>query len=253
MMEISLVFELCQEIVEKERLLHGYLVGVKNNEAPPVVDADNAYSIRLAQGLFEYIADQQMVVEFLARLNVPFGNSPEVNLKWVRNFFHDDSEEVALAESTPEPVLDSEFLCEYDSNHYSVPSEGQYFYNHCIYGCIGELLDYHRPYGMAGLPPLGRPPNRVFTNFDEIAGKVIFSFSELVGVRMGRMEFSLEEDPVRVTERTYEMMDKYLVEEEEAKWKQSEDNIFEHKYLLASAIFDTILNEEVLLLFNEFL
>ena len=35
-----------------------------------------------------------MIVEFLARLNVPFGNSPEVNLKWVRNYFLDNSQEM---------------------------------------------------------------------------------------------------------------------------------------------------------------
>ena len=85
---------------------------------------------------------------------MPFGNSPEFTLKWVRNFFSDDSEDAMELDSTPEPVVSAEILGEYDERKYLIPSEGQYFYNHCIYGCIGELLDSHRPGGLTGLKPL---------------------------------------------------------------------------------------------------
>ena len=58
----------------------------------------------------------------MARLNVPFGNSPEVNLKWVRNFFSDDSEDVMEIDNTPEPIISTEVLTEYDGMKYLVPS-----------------------------------------------------------------------------------------------------------------------------------
>ena len=71
---------------------------------------------------------------------------------------------------------------------------------------------------------------------------------------MGRTDFNLDmEDPVQATEHSYGLMDQYLVEEEEGKWKNQEDQIFENKYFLSASIIETILNEEILMFYNEFM
>lgn len=181
----------------------------------PLVYSDNEYVIKLAKGLFEYLIEEDLVVEFLARLNVPFGHSPEINLKWIRNYFQDEEEDMEEFEQNIEPVIESESLTAYDAQFYMVPSEGQYFFNHCVYGCLGELLDRLRPGGLTGLEPLQRSPMRLITDYEAISKNVLLELEDILTIRMGRTDFNISsEDPQSIAEKTYERMDEHLAREE---------------------------------------
>ena len=66
-------------------------------------------------------------------------------------------------------------------------------------------------------------------------------------------ECELELDPLKMAEKSYALMDKFLISEQEQKWKKVQDNIFEEKYFLAESIINDIFNEEILMIYNEFI
>ena len=68
----------------------------------------------------------------------------------------------------------------------------------------------------------------------------------------GQMQLLSPEETIQTVKKSYECMDLMTIQEDETKWINIEDYVFENKYFLSEKIYELILFEECALLYTEF-
>ncbi len=63
----------------------------------------------------------------------------------------------------------------------------QYFFNHCVFDCLNELLDRFRPFGMKGRPPLCSNLEFKVQPFHDIVEGLTKAFKLITGMEVGRI------------------------------------------------------------------